>query len=147
MAAAGIKALPAVLPCNVIVGPRNKWVTAAKSVVTGHCGINMLAGPSEVLVIARGTADAVTGAAKVIAQTEHNMVAHTNLVMIDPGVVATVEAKRVFQVDALPEPNHSTIREALRQSFSVLCRDVDGDPIGRRQRRGPTVRPLWRSFH
>jgi len=36
----------------VIVGPGNKWVTAAKSLVSGICAIDMLAGPSEVLVIA-----------------------------------------------------------------------------------------------
>ena len=46
---------PAIPPCNVIVGPGNKWVTAAKSLVSGHCGIDMLAGPSEVLVICDDT--------------------------------------------------------------------------------------------
>lgn len=44
-------------PCDVIVGPGNKWVTAAKSIVSGICAIDMLAGPSEVLVIADETCD------------------------------------------------------------------------------------------
>lgn len=44
-------------PCDVIVGPGNRWVTAAKSIVSGRCGIDMLAGPSECLVIADETAD------------------------------------------------------------------------------------------
>jgi histidinol dehydrogenase len=39
-------------PVDLICGPGNKWVTAAKSIVSGVCGIDMLAGPSEVLVIA-----------------------------------------------------------------------------------------------
>merc|ERR1719223_1747697 len=41
----------AIAPCDIIVGPGNKWVTAAKSLVYGKCGIDMLAGPSECLVI------------------------------------------------------------------------------------------------
>ena len=47
-------------PCDVIVGPGNKWVTAAKSIVSGICAIDMLAGPSEVLVIADETCDPAT---------------------------------------------------------------------------------------
>lgn len=45
-------------PCDVIVGPGNRWVTAAKSIVSGHCAIDMLAGPSECLVLADRTGDA-----------------------------------------------------------------------------------------
>ena len=63
----GQETIPAVPPCDVIVGPGNKWVTAAKSVVNGYCGIDMLAGPSEVLVIADKTADAGIIAADLIA--------------------------------------------------------------------------------
>lgn len=52
----GVGKVPA---CDVIVGPGNRWVTAAKSLVTGHCAIDMLAGPSECLVLADKTADPV----------------------------------------------------------------------------------------
>ena len=48
----------ALAPVDLICGPGNQYVTAAKSIVSGICGIDMLAGPSEVLVIADGTADA-----------------------------------------------------------------------------------------
>lgn len=51
----GVGRVPA---CDVIVGPGNRWVTAAKSIVSGRCGIDMLAGPSECLVLADDTADA-----------------------------------------------------------------------------------------
>lgn len=51
----GIGRVPA---CDVVVGPGNRWVTAAKSLVAGHCGIDMLAGPSECLVLADESADA-----------------------------------------------------------------------------------------
>ena len=56
-------------PCDVIVGPGNKWVTAAKSIVNGHCGIDMLAGPSEVLVICDDTANAEIVAADPVSYT------------------------------------------------------------------------------
>jgi phosphoribosyl-ATP pyrophosphohydrolase/phosphoribosyl-AMP cyclohydrolase/histidinol dehydrogenase len=49
--------------CDVIVGPGNRWVTAAKSLVAGHCAIDMLAGPSECLVLADDSADAKVRAA------------------------------------------------------------------------------------
>ena len=54
--------------CDVIVGPGNMWVTAAKSLVAGLCAIDMLAGPSEVLVIADGSANPKIVAADLLAQ-------------------------------------------------------------------------------
>jgi len=121
----GEEAIPAVPPCDVIVGPGNKWVTAAKSIVNGYCGIDMLAGPSEVLVIADKTADAKIVAADLIAQAEHDVVARAILVSDDGGVIDAVDEEVTKQVEALPEPNRSTAREALKQSFSILCRDID----------------------
>jgi phosphoribosyl-ATP pyrophosphohydrolase/phosphoribosyl-AMP cyclohydrolase/histidinol dehydrogenase len=56
--------------CDVIVGPGNRWVTAAKSLVAGVCAIDMLAGPSEVLVIADASADCATVAADLLAQVK-----------------------------------------------------------------------------
>merc|ERR1719217_1624182 len=84
------EAIPEVPPCDVIVGPGNKWVTAAKSIVNGYCGIDMLAGPSEVLVICDGTADAEVVAADLIAQAEHDVVARAILVTDDAGIVDRV---------------------------------------------------------
>jgi len=118
-------AIPAVPACDVIVGPGNKWVTAAKSIVNGHCGIDMLAGPSEVLVIADRTADAEIVAADLIAQAEHDVVARAILVSTDEEVINKVDKEVESQVECLPEPNRSTAMEALKQSFSVLCKDMD----------------------
>lgn len=67
--------IPSIPRADVIVGPGNKWVTAAKSIVNGFCGIDMLAGPSEVLVICDDTADPKIVAADLIAQAEHDVVA------------------------------------------------------------------------
>ena len=117
--------IPELPPCDVIVGPGNKWVTAAKSIVNGYCGIDMLAGPSEVLVIADGTADARIVAADLIAQAEHDVVARAILVSDDEGIINEVDKEVTSQVEALPEPNRSTAMEALKQSFSILCKDID----------------------
>ncbi|KAL7534746.1 hypothetical protein ACHAWF_004935 [Thalassiosira exigua] len=117
--------IPEVPPCDVIVGPGNKWVTAAKSIVNGHCGIDMLAGPSEVLVICDKTADPKIVAADLIAQAEHDVVARAILVSDDAMIIDKVDEEVIEQVGRLPEPNRSTAGEALKQSFAVLCKDVD----------------------
>ena len=57
---------------DVIVGPGNRWVTAAKQLVSGRVGIDMLAGPSECLVLADKTANPDVIAADLLAQAEHD---------------------------------------------------------------------------
>jgi len=116
---------PVVPKCDVIVGPGNKWVTAAKSIVQGYCGIDMLAGPSEVLVIADKTANAEVVAADLIAQAEHDVVARAILLSDDQSMIDEIEANVASQLACLPEPNKSTATEAFKQSFAVLCEDID----------------------
>ena len=111
--------------CDVIVGPGNKWVTAAKSIVSGHCGIDMLAGPSEVLVICDETANAEVVAADLIAQAEHDVVARAILVSTSQETIDAVDKHVTIQLACLPEPNQSTAREAMAQSFAVLCESME----------------------
>jgi len=115
----------AVPSCDVIVGPGNKWVTAAKSIVSGPCGIDMLAGPSEVLVVADETAKAEVVAADLIAQAEHDVVARAILLSNSQKIIDDVDAAVATQLACLPEPNQSTAREAFKQSFAVICDSVD----------------------
>lgn len=112
-------------PCDVICGPGNKWVTAAKSIVSGKCGIDMLAGPSEVLVICDATANATVVAADLIAQAEHDVVARAILLCTCPTVLEAVDEQVAKQMECMPEPNKSTAVEALSQSFAVLCESMD----------------------
>ncbi|HYA13604.1 MAG TPA: histidinol dehydrogenase, partial [Syntrophales bacterium] len=72
--ASGTKSIPRV---DKIVGPGNAYVTAAKLIVyeMGRCGIDMAAGPSEVLIIADGSANASLVAADMLAQAEHDEMA------------------------------------------------------------------------
>lgn len=88
--------------CDVIIGPGNRWVTAAKHVVSAFCGIDMLAGPSELLVIADGSADPETVAADLIAQAEHDPDALPCLVTTDAGLVGRVSAELERQLTGLP---------------------------------------------
>ena len=83
----------AVVPrCDVIVGPGNAYVTEAKRQVMGQVGIDALAGPSEVLVIADGSADPVWLAADLLAQAEHGSGAMACLADVGGSQVAPVRA-------------------------------------------------------
>lgn len=73
----GTETIPAV---NKITGPGNKYVTAAKKEVYGVCGIDFLAGPSEVMIIADETAKPAFVAADMLAQAEHDLDARAYLV-------------------------------------------------------------------
>ncbi|KAL3935092.1 MAG: hypothetical protein SGBAC_009317 [Bacillariaceae sp.] len=121
--AQGVKGI--VPKCDVICGPGNKWVTAAKSLVNGKCGIDMLAGPSEVLVICDETANAKVVAADLIAQAEHDVVARAILLSTDAKMIETIDSEVADQIEALPEPNRSTALEALKQSFAVQCKTIE----------------------
>ncbi|CAM9515257.1 unnamed protein product [Chrysoparadoxa australica] len=109
--------------CDVIVGPGNKWVTAAKSLVQGRCSIDMLAGPSEVLVIVDGTANADTVAADLLAQAEHDTEARPILVTTDEEKGKEVNASLARQLAELPTKD--TAAEAVKKGFIVLCKDID----------------------
>ena len=111
--------------CDVICGPGNKWVTAAKSIVNGMCGIDMLAGPSEVLVICDDTANPEIIAADLIAQAEHDVVARAILLSTCQTVIDQVDEHLKTQLESLPEPNRSTAMEALKQSFAVKCDTIE----------------------
>jgi histidinol dehydrogenase len=85
-----------------IVGPGNVYVALAKSRVFGDVGIDMVAGPSEVLVVADGAADAECAAADLLAQAEHDPMARAVLLTDDDALLARVAAAVERQLAALP---------------------------------------------
>jgi histidinol dehydrogenase len=94
-----------------VVGPGNKWVTAAKAEVQGDVAIDFLAGPSEILVVADETANPRLAAADLLAQAEHDPEASVVAVTEDE---ATAEAIAERVEAQLPERERSDIaREAL----------------------------------
>ena len=91
-----------IAPVDVIVGPGNAWVAEAKRQVFGIVGIDMIAGPSEVLVIADDSADPAWLAADLLAQAEHDEVAQSVLVTPSAELAEKVAREVARQLDALP---------------------------------------------
>jgi len=91
-----------IAPVAKIVGPGNAYVAAAKRRVFGTVGIDMIAGPSEVLIIADGANDPAWLAADLIAQAEHDTAAQSILITDDAGLAASVEAEVERQIARLP---------------------------------------------
>lgn len=96
-----------IAPVDKIVGPGNGFVAAAKRQVFGKVGIDMIAGPSEVLVIADGSANPAWVAADLIAQAEHGSGARSILVTTEKGLADAVAAEVDRQIDMLPNPAHA----------------------------------------
>ncbi|NOG93004.1 MAG: histidinol dehydrogenase [Armatimonadetes bacterium] len=88
--------------CDMIVGPGSKWVTAAKRAVFGQVGIDMLAGPSELLVIADDSANAAWIAADLLAQAEHDVDAVPMLISTSESLLDAVELALQNQLETLP---------------------------------------------
>ena len=117
-------------PCDVICGPGNRWVTAAKKLVAGEVAIDMLAGPSELVVVADRDTDPALIAADLLAQAEHDVDARALLVCIeaDPKrarlLVAHVENELQTQLADLP--TRDVARKALeRNGSAILCADEE----------------------
>ncbi len=101
-----------------IVGPGNKWVTAAKAEVRGEVEIDFLAGPSEVVVVADETADPALAAAELIAQAEHDPNASVVAVTDDADTAHAIERAVEQQVTA--REREATIRSALAHDASAI---------------------------
>ncbi|MDI6711881.1 MAG: histidinol dehydrogenase [Anaerosomatales bacterium] len=117
----GTETIPRV---DKITGPGNAYVTAAKKLVMGEVGIDMLAGPSEVLIVADETAEPLLVAIDLMAQAEHDPRAATFLVTTDPELPDAVEeAIRGLLEDS---PRADVITRALEDNgVAVVCPDID----------------------
>jgi phosphoribosyl-ATP pyrophosphohydrolase/phosphoribosyl-AMP cyclohydrolase/histidinol dehydrogenase len=109
-------------PCNVVVGPGNRYVTAAKHLVSSRVGIDMLAGPSELVVLADAGADPAVVAADLLAQAEHDPDALPVLVAIGGGLIDRVNREIAAQIGDLPAAE--TARQALANGFAVGVGDI-----------------------
>jgi histidinol dehydrogenase len=109
--------------CDVVVGPGNRWVTAAKQIVAGTVAIDMLAGPSELVVIADGNADPAVVAADLLAQAEHDPDALPVIITVDEALLPRVEAEVAAQLVDLPTA--ATAAPALAHGFAVVAASVD----------------------
>ena len=89
-------------PVNLIVGPGNAYVAEAKKMVYGDVGIDMVAGPSEILVIADKNQDARNIAADLISQAEHDVSAQSIFITDDITLAENVELEVAEQLVSLP---------------------------------------------
>lgn len=119
-AAWGLCGLPR---ADLVVGPGNRYVTAAKKRLYGDVGIEFPAGPSELLVVASDGADPVWAAADLLAQAEHDPDALPVLAALQPGLAGAVNREVARLAERLPAD--SPARESVPRGFAVET-DADG---------------------
>ncbi len=108
--------------CDVVVGPGNRWVTAAKKLVAGDVGIDSLAGPSELVVLADDSAEPAMVAADLLAQAEHDPDALPVLVTPSPALADAVDTELGKQLIGLP--TRVVAEAALDHGFAVVTADI-----------------------
>ena len=111
----GTKSIPAV---DKIVGPGNEYVAAAKRQVFGMVGIDMLAGPSEILVIADGTSNPDWVAMDLFSQAEHDELAQAILLCPDQSFIDKVTASIEKQISSMPRA--AIIRASLANRGALI---------------------------
>ena len=113
-----------VAPVDVIAGPGNIWVTTAKRLVQGRVGIDMIAGPSEVLVLADDSANPEWLAADMLSQAEHDALASAICITDNEALAHAVIAELERQSATLPRAD--IVRKSLADwSAVVLVPDMD----------------------
>ena len=111
-------------PVDVITGPGNVYVAAAKRLVQGRCGIDSEAGPTEIAILADATAVPAVVAADLVAQAEHDPLAACLLVTDSAELLDAVDVELGKQVPATK--HRERVEEALAgQSAHVLVDDLD----------------------
>ena len=113
-----------VRPVDVITGPGNVYVAAAKRLVQGRCGIDSEAGPTEIAVLADSTAHPAHVAADLISQAEHDPMAASLLVTDSTELADAVDLEVRKQVEATKHVERITAA-LTGQSATVLVDDVD----------------------
>lgn len=108
--------------CDVITGPGNRWVSAAKELLNGKVRMDLPAGPTELVVIADASADVEFVAADLIAQAEHDSDAWPILIAIAGFEVEKLELALNSQLQKLT--TKQTALEALNNGFCVKVDDV-----------------------
>lgn len=112
-------------PVDLITGPGNIYVTAAKRLCRGLVGIDAEAGPTEIAILADATADPVHVAADLISQAEHDVLAASVLVTDSPALADAVDAALTTQLTVVKHAERVTAALTGAQSGTVLVDDID----------------------
>ena len=110
-----------IAPVDKIVGPGNLYVQFAKKEVYGHVDIDKLAGPSEILVIADGTADPNYVAADLISQAEHR--GDSAAILVTPSLGVAEQVKAAIEVQGESLPRHEELTEAFENYGAAFIVD------------------------
>lgn len=109
---------------NILVGPGNQFVAEAKRILFGRVGIDMIAGPTDSLVLADGSADAMVVATDLVSQAEHGYNSPVWLVTDDRTLAEKVMQLVPELIDDLPELNRENAFAAWRDYAEVIvCSD------------------------
>ncbi len=117
----GTESIPKV---DKIVGPGNLFVTLAKKAVYGHCDIDMLAGPSEILILADDSAEPRYLAADLLSQAEHDPLASAILVTTSQAIADAVEEEVARQLSLLPRKEIAS-QAMENQGLIVVAKDLE----------------------
>ena len=112
-------------PVDMVTGPGNVYLTAAKRLLRGMIGIDSEAGPTEIAILADSSADPVHVAADLISQAEHDTLAASVLVTSSVELADAVDAELARQVKATKHTDRITTALQGTQSGCVLVSDVD----------------------
>ncbi len=112
-------------PVDMITGPGNIYVTAAKRLVRSRVGIDAEAGPTEIAILADDTADPVHVAADLISQAEHDEMAASVLVTPSSALADAVDTELATQLETTVHRQRVTTALAGRQSAVILVDDID----------------------
>ncbi|HEY3263729.1 MAG TPA: histidinol dehydrogenase [Actinomycetota bacterium] len=116
----GTRSVPGV---DRVVGPGNRYVTEAKRQVSGFVGVDGLAGPTELVLIADASADPLWVAIDLLAQAEHDPDAVTTLIVTDETVLAPIEQH--LEAEARRSTRRGIVEKAFGNARVVLVTDAD----------------------
>ncbi len=116
-----------IAPVDVITGPGNAWVAEAKRQLFGVVGIDMVAGPSEILVIADRGNDAEIIAADLLSQAEHDPTSQSILITDDPALAARVQD--AIELQLLQLPTGKTARQSWDDNGLIVIVDDLADAV------------------
>ncbi len=116
-------------PADILVGPGNQFVAEAKRILFGRVGIDMFAGPSEVMVIADATADPDIVAWDLVGQAEHGYNSPAWLIALDRGLAEKVADLVPQFIAELPDLNRTNAEAAWRDYGEIILVDTPEEAV------------------
>ena len=122
-AIAALAAGVGVRPVDYLCGPGNRWVTAAKQLLFGAVGVDMLAGPSELVIVADGSSSADLVAADLLAQAEHDTYARVAVLCFEEALLTEIE--RALNRRIADVPTRNVAAASLQNAVAALVSSVE----------------------